>query len=137
MLPILQAPADNNDTMTTVINCFVSITLKLGRKHTVIVADQPLYSRGKEMLWANPEKYKNVVMLVGDLHILFNFLKAIGQHYENAGLDDVWVESGLFAENSIESMMEGKSYYRAIRGQGNPNSMGDTSRVAESKGTGC
>ena len=25
MLPILQAPADNNDTMTSILNCFVSI----------------------------------------------------------------------------------------------------------------
>ena len=48
--------------------------------------------------------------------ILFNFLKAIGQHMENAGLVDVWIESGLFAYNSTNQMMEGKSYYRAVRG---------------------
>ena len=81
-----------------------------------IVADQPLYSRAKEMVWANQELYENVVMMLGDLHILFNFLKAIGQHFENSGLDDIWVESGLFAQNSVESMMDGKAYYRAVRG---------------------
>ena len=48
--------------------------------------------------------------------ILFNFLKAIGQHMENAGLVDVWIESGLFAYTSTNQMMEGKSYYRAVRG---------------------
>ena len=52
-----------------------------------------------------------MVMLLGDLHILFNFLKAIGQHCENAGLEDISVEYGLFAE-----MMDGKSYFRAVRG---------------------
>ena len=30
--------------------------------------------------------------MMGGLHILFNFVKAIGQHMKNAGLDDVWVE---------------------------------------------
>ena len=35
---------------------------------------------------------------------------------ENAGLVDVWIESGLFACNSTDQMMEGKSYYRAVRG---------------------
>ena len=35
---------------------------------------------------------------------------------ENAGLDDVWVNSGAFAQNSTSAMMEGKAYYRAVRG---------------------
>ena len=38
--------------------------------------------------------------MIGGLHILFNFMKAVGQHMENAGLDDVLVESGSFSQNS-------------------------------------
>ena len=116
MLPILQAPADNDDTMITVINRFNAITKKLGQKHTVLIGDQPLYSRAKELIWANPETYKNTIVLLGDLHILFNFLKVIGQHFENSGLADVWVESNVLAQNSTETVMNGKAYYRAIRG---------------------
>ena len=116
MLPILQAPADNNDTMTSILNRFVSIAKRMNQKYTVIAVDQPLYSRAKELVWANPDIYENIVMMMGALHILFNFLKAIGQHFENSGLDDIWVESELFAQNSVESMMQGKAYYRAVRG---------------------
>ena len=54
--------------------------------------------------------------MMGGLHILFNFMKAIGQHMENAGLHDVYVESGAFAQYSTSAMMEGKAYYRAVRG---------------------
>ena len=81
MLPILQAPADDNNTITTVINRFCDITNKLSQKNTVLFLDQPLYSRCKELVWANQEKYANVVLMLGDLHILFNFLKVIGQHF--------------------------------------------------------
>ena len=35
---------------------------------------------------------------------------------KNEGLDDVWVESGAFAQNSTSAMMEGKAYYRVVRG---------------------
>lgn len=35
---------------------------------------------------------------------------------ENAGLEDVWVESELFGQNAVKSVMDGKHYYRAIQG---------------------
>ena len=70
MLPILQAPADENNTVTTGYNHFMSISEKLGQPFTIITADEPLYSRGKELIWANYEKYKNVVLVMGHLHIL-------------------------------------------------------------------
>ena len=69
----------------------MDISKYTGKKHRIITADQPLYSRGKELVWAN-EKFENVIFLMGGLHICFNFVKCIGQHMENTGLDDVWTE---------------------------------------------
>ena len=48
------SPADYNDTLTTVINCFMAMSHGMGQKHTIINADQPLDIRGKELVWANP-----------------------------------------------------------------------------------
>ena len=115
MLPILQAPADDNGTVATIINRFISITTKLGQPYTVIAMDQPLYSRAKELVWASQERYKDVVLVMGHLHTIFNFLKTIGQHMENTGLVDIWIESGAFAERSTSAMMDGKAYYRPVR----------------------
>ena len=116
MMPIIQAHADENNTLVTILNKFQEMMHHLGQKHVVIVEDHPLYSRTKELQWSNLDKYDNVVVMMGSLRILFNFMKAIGQHMENGGLDDVWVESGAFAHNSISVMMEGKASYRAVRG---------------------
>ena len=117
MLPIIQAPADDNNTITTIINHFMAIAEHLGQPNTVIAADQPLYSKAKEIICANSEKYQKVAFVMFCyLHILFNFLKAIGQHMENSGLADAWVESGVYAQNSTDAMLEGKQYYRAVRG---------------------
>ena len=69
-----------------------------------------LYSRAKQIVWSNPV-YKDVIVMMGGFHIAANFLKAIGQHMQNAGLDDIWAESSLFAQNSIPSILEGKAYY--------------------------
>ena len=89
MMRIIQAHADENNTVVTILNKFQEMMHHLGKKHVVIVGDQPLYSRTKELQWSNPDKYDNVVVMMGGLHILFNFMKAIGQHVDNEGLDDV------------------------------------------------
>ena len=98
MLPILQVPTDDNNIMTTVINHFIQISTHINQKHTMITADQTLYSREKEIVWSNPI-YQNVIFLLGGLHICFNFLKGIGQHMESAELDDLWTAE-VYATNT-------------------------------------
>ena len=115
MAPILNATADEYGTITTIINRFVQLSRYLGQRHTIVFFDQPLYAKAKEIVWAS-EEYSEVVVLLGGLHIAFNFLRAIGQQMESAGLDDVWVESEIFGPNAAKSMMDGKHYYRAIQG---------------------
>ena len=102
--------------MTTLLNRFQRAATHLKQKHVVLVGDLPLYIRTKELRWENLERYDNVIVLMGRLHIFFNFLKSIGQQVECAGLDDIWVEAGIFASNSTYAVMEGKAYYRAVRG---------------------
>ena len=115
LLPILQAPADEYDTITTVINRFKAISQHLGQTHTVITSDQPLYAKGKELVWANKDLFNNVIFRLGGLHVCFNYLKAIGQRFESAGLEDLWIEAGLYPPNVTENMLSGKAYYRAVR----------------------
>ena len=116
MLPILQAPADEYDTVTSVLNKFQVLTRRLGQTFTVVTADQPLYSKTKELIWEDDTNFKNVVVCMGGLHICFNFLRAIGQHMEYSGLEDVWVETGIFGQNTAVKVLEEKAYYRAVRG---------------------
>ena len=77
MLPILQAPADDNDTLTTVASRFMAISHHMAQKDTIITAYGPLYSRGEELVWAN-HKFENVIFLMVGLHTCFNFFKSIG-----------------------------------------------------------
>lgn len=114
MLPILQAPAGDNDTIITVTNCFIAISKHMRQKYTIIMANQLLYSRSKEICWSN-SKFDNVIFVMGGLHICFNFLKPISQHISNAGLDDLWTESGAYATKTTETMLDGKAYYQAVR----------------------
>ena len=56
MMPIIQAHADENNTVVTILNKF---------------QDMMYHLRTKELQCSNPDKYDNVVVMMGGLHILY------------------------------------------------------------------
>jgi len=42
--------------------------------------------------------------------------KSISQHMDSAGLDDIWTEAGVYAVITTQTMLDGKAYYRDVRG---------------------
>ena len=46
-------------------------------------------------------------------HTICNLLSTIGKRFQDAGLRDLSVESGVIAEGSISGVMEGHKYNRA------------------------
>ena len=44
-----------------------------------------------------------------------NLMGTIGKRFKDAGLRDMAVESSIIAEGSVEQVMSGKKYNRAIR----------------------
>jgi len=53
---------------------------------------------------------------MGGLHISFNFFQSIAQHLDRLGLDDLRNEAAVYAANTTQTMLDGKAYYRAVRG---------------------
>ena len=114
-LPIIQQPAHEYDTLNTVILRCMDISKSLHQTNTVITVDQALYCKIKELLWFRQEEFKTVIVRLGGLHITMNYLQCIGKHMESAGLGDIWMESGLYGESTIQSILSGKAYNRAVR----------------------
>ena len=49
-------------------------------------------------------------------HIALNYLSLIGKKYLESSVDDLLIESGVYAAGSTSALMKGKSYNRGIRG---------------------
>ena len=53
---------------------------------------------------------RQFVFRMGELHIVFAFLKCIG----NSGLDEIFVESGIYGPQTLEQMKGGKHLKRSF-----------------------
>ena len=79
----INAQAHDNDTLWTVMMRCVKISNIMNPgQSTVITFDQQLYCKAKEL----------------------QFMQAIGQHFTDSGLPEVWIESAVFGENTASKI---------------------------------
>ena len=80
-----------------------------------MVFDQALFAKATEITWKHPNLYQNIVLMMCNFHTLCNIMSSIGNMFGDAGLRDLAVELGVIAEGSINRVLEGKQYNRAVR----------------------
>ena len=88
---------------------------QLGLSDTVVVLDQAIYAKALEVVWRKKAEFKSVVLRMGSFHITCTFLAVIGKRFEDSGLRDLLLESGLVGTGSLNGVLGGKHYNRALR----------------------
>jgi hypothetical protein len=111
MLTILDLnPTDENCIFSTL--AFVCDQAKALRLPDVSVTfDQPLFIKAVDI--AGAAKLEVVVRL-GGFHLLRSYLGSIGKIMTGSGLEDVLME--IYGSNTIEHILSGKAYARALQG---------------------
>ena len=81
----------------------------------MVTFGQPLYAKAREIVAAAPDDspLKSLFIRLGGFHLLMSFLSAIGFIMAGSGLEELY--STVYAKNSVQQMMNGKAYSRAIR----------------------
>lgn len=113
--PVLNAPSTDYNVVYTMMDIACRISQKVGQEFTVLVLDQAIYSKALEIALQKPREFPRLILRLGGFHILLSFLAVIGKRMEHSGLEDILIESGVFAEGSVAAIMNGRAYNRAVR----------------------
>ena len=101
--------------LSTEDQCFSTGLVSVVEIHsrTVITLDLDLHERTVKIR-ANPGHTNCWVMRMGELQIVFALLKSLGRYIEGSGLDDVWIEKGLYGPAVIRQIFGGKHLKRGV-----------------------
>ena len=113
-LPTINAPATEMTTVQEILVQSELIRSSLNLDSIVIVFDQALYAKAAEIVWKHKDKYKAVVLRLGAFHTIMVVLSILGKRFQDAGLCDLCIESGIVAEGSVTKVLEGKMYKSAL-----------------------
>ena len=113
--PVIDAAPTELSTVYTLLCRSLDMAKQLGQQSALVVLDQAIYAKAIEITWNHTEEFKNIVLRMGAFHISCNFLGVIGKRFGDAGLADVLVESNIVAAGSINGVIDGTHYNRAVR----------------------
>ncbi|KYN23235.1 hypothetical protein ALC57_04345 [Trachymyrmex cornetzi] len=116
LLPFIIAPPSNYNTVYTSLMMVVEKSKELQNQTTFVTFDQPLYMTAVDIvLSAEPDsELSNVIIRLGGFHLVMSFLGCIGFIMKGSGLKELL--STIYAPNSVDKMLTGHAYARAIRG---------------------
>lgn len=123
-LPVIEGTPTEMDTILDILKQAVLLADKLEIDEIACVFDLTIYAKIQEIRWLNPEMIVNgkicnllerTTVRLGEFHQAMSFLGTIGKRFRDGGLLDILVESEIVAQGSVNSILNGHHYNRAVR----------------------
>ncbi|MES9879418.1 MAG: hypothetical protein ABW185_00870 [Sedimenticola sp.] len=108
-------PITENATVQHVLKLSQAASKEVGQQHTIVTFDLAVARKAYSIIWQNPEMYSDVFVRMGIFHTTCSYLGALGKHMKGSGFEEIVIESGICASGSINKVITGKHYNRALR----------------------
>ena len=82
--------------------------------YSVVTCDQAIYRIVHALRVKNLAVYSDIVLRMGGLHTLMNFMITIGNIMKGSGLEELNYEAGILLDLTANKAMCGKPYYKAV-----------------------
>lgn len=114
--PIINAkPTDMATVYTAMLHC-KNMSHHNGQNYSIQTMDQQLFAIAMQIKWSKPDVFATHIIRLGGFHTLASFLGAIGKLWGDGGLRDLLADSSVYAANTVDNMLLGKQFHRAVRG---------------------
>ncbi|CAC5411581.1 unnamed protein product [Mytilus coruscus] len=113
--PIVDAKPSDMSTVNTTMKRCSDMTKSMGQSYSNQTFDQQLYAIAKQVEWAMPETFKTHIIRLGGFHTLSCFIASIGKLWGDGGLKDLLIDPSVYAAGTVDQMMCGKQFNRAVR----------------------
>ena len=97
--------------MYTVMKTIQDISAILGQTKSVVTFNLTIYTKAKEIQWRRPDEFKHLVIRMGGFQIALHYLSVVGKKFEESGIADLLMESGLYGTTSTTALLKGKSWF--------------------------
>ncbi|KAK3107392.1 hypothetical protein FSP39_013623 [Pinctada imbricata] len=114
-MPPIFHPITENATVHKILEISQNSSNILNQEHTIVTFDLAVAKKAYSIVWQNQKKFENVIVRMGVFHTTCAIFHALGKHMAGSGFAEVVIESGICASGSVDRVLSGKHYNRALR----------------------
>ena len=112
--PVISNPITEYKTVQECIRYAECATQEVQQKYTIITFDLGVCMKAYPLIWNQPERYANHIILIGTFHLSSACMKMLAKKMEGSGFSDILLEADLIGTGSIKGVLSGKHYERAL-----------------------
>ena len=105
---------NENATVQHIIEQSQAASLQVGQQYCIVTFDLAVAKKAYSLVWQQPD-FKNVIVRLGVFHTICSIFGALGKKMKGSGLSEIVIEAGVCASGSLDKVMSGKHFNRALR----------------------
>ena len=113
-MPPINFSINENATVQYIIEQSQAASLQVGQQYCIVTFDLAVAKKAYSLVWQQPD-FKNVIVRMGVFHTICSIFGALGKKMKGSGLSEIVIEAGVCASGSLDKVMSGKHFNRALR----------------------
>lgn len=113
MRPVLH-PITDYDTVQHCLVTSMEVSRRLSQQFTFVTMDLAAAKLAYDIIWSNTKKFGDVIVHLGPFHTMCSYLGSLGKMVSGSGFEEILLESGIIASGSLNQVLSGKHFNRAM-----------------------
>lgn len=115
-LPVIPSPVTDYSTVFTALKNFVNIREQLQQPILPVFSDEGVFHTVVDICMTNPNEFKELYPMLGMFHFAKVVLRCAGRYLTGCGIDDAFLETGVFGSNTLHTVLNATHYARSLHG---------------------
>lgn len=115
-LPVIPHPVTDYSTVYTALRNFQNVREQLTQPVLPIICDEGVFHIVVDIALSNPNDFGDLYPMMGMFHMTKVALRCAGRYITGSGMDDALIECEIFGIKTLDAVLKGKHYVRALKG---------------------
>ena len=111
--PVINHPITDNSAVQECLKMSKQCSDEVGQRYTIMAYH--ILWKAYPILWKSPETYKDHIVMIASFHTVWAYLKMVGKKMDGSGFSKILLEAGLMSSGSLQGVISGKNYSRAMK----------------------
>ena len=114
-MPPLNVSINETSTVNHILETSLAASAEAGQAYTIVTFDLAVARKAYSLVWQFPDKFSNVIVRMGVFHTICSIFGTLGKLLRGSGFSEIVIEANICASGSLERVLSGKHYNRALR----------------------